>query len=194
MRVRMRRSSIKWGPRLQGPLSQWREQLNANSRLPSYWLPWPREDGAVAAPVPWAVPRRMDMDVGMADDAATVDQTLTTGEVTLAKWPSTAAIHQRELKRMWQGAGLTEVWAGTKDQVWGEKVQLAAETHSLQCYRCQEWGHMAWECPTLASALNHPSGMQPMPQLATATHYNSRSCEFPFSTRTSKCENGQMTK
>ena len=38
------------------------------------------------------------------------------------------------------------------------RVQLVTETHSLQCYRCQGWGHMAREWPTPASALYQPRG------------------------------------
>ena len=29
---------------------------------------------------------------------------------------------------------------------------------SLQCFRCQGWGHMAWECATLAKSLNLAGG------------------------------------
>ena len=32
------------------------------------------------------------------------------------------------------------------------------DPNSLQCFRCQGWGHMGRECPTSASALNQPWG------------------------------------
>ena len=40
------------------------------------------------------------------------------------------------------------------------------EPGSLQWFRCQGWGHMAWECATLAKSLNlvgGTEGMQPNP-------------------------------
>ena len=45
-------------------------------------------------------------------------------------------------------------------------AQSTRYSNSLQCFRCQGWGHMARECATLAKALNRdggPRGMQPNP-------------------------------
>ena len=45
-------------------------------------------------------------------------------------------------------------------------VQGAQSSSSLQCYRCQGWGHMARECTTPAMQLNReggPKGMQSNP-------------------------------
>ena len=50
------------------------------------------------------------------------------------------------------------------------------DPNSLQCFRCQGWGHMAWEFPTPATALNQSrgtEGMWPNPP-ATATTASSR--------------------
>ena len=47
----------------------------------------------------------------------------------------------------------------------------------LQCFRCQGWGHMAWECPTPAKTLNQSGGsegMWPNPPPVPATTANSR--------------------
>ena len=35
-------------------------------------------------------------------------------------------------------------------------------SNSLQCFRCQGWGHMARECATLATSLNREEGTQGM--------------------------------
>ena len=35
-------------------------------------------------------------------------------------------------------------------------------SNSLQCLRCQGWGHMAWECVTLATLLNREGGPKGM--------------------------------
>ena len=45
-------------------------------------------------------------------------------------------------------------------------IQGARSSSSLQCYRCQGWGHMARECATPAAQLNReggPKGMQSNP-------------------------------
>ena len=56
------------------------------------------------------------------------------------------------------------------------------DNSSHQCFRCQGWGHMAWECATQAKALNQSGGtkgVQPKPPLAPATTVNSRPPAFP---------------
>ena len=53
---------------------------------------------------------------------------------------------------------------------------------SLQCFRCQGWGHMAWACPTPAKTINQsmrePRECSPTP-LAPAATANSRPPSFP---------------
>ena len=59
------------------------------------------------------------------------------------------------------------------------------DTSSLQCFRCQGWGHMAWECATPAKTLNQSRRNQgnkeiwPNPPSAPATTANSRPPAFP---------------
>ena len=56
------------------------------------------------------------------------------------------------------------------------------DQNSLQCSRCQGWGHMARECPTQVSALNQPGrnqGNVAQPSPVTATPANSRPLTFP---------------
>ena len=44
----------------------------------------------------------------------------------------------------------------------GMKVQPTRNPNSLQCFRCNGWGHMAQECPTPATALNQWVGTEVM--------------------------------
>ena len=39
-------------------------------------------------------------------------------------------------------------------------AQSNRDSNSLQCFRCQGWGHMASECTTLAKVLNRVGGTQ----------------------------------
>ena len=40
-------------------------------------------------------------------------------------------------------------------------LQNRKDTSSLQCFRCQGWGHMAWECAIPAKTLNQSGGNKP---------------------------------
>ena len=154
-------------PRLQWPLSQWRAWLIWNNRLSS----WPR---AAAIPVPWAVPRSMDMDVDTVEEKATADWTLRMGVV--------AQPHSLLLGYLGEDAGgISNEWGnggmvgsqGTS--IRGDGTVNCRDPLSFQCYRYQGRGHMAKECPTPASALNHPGWSQMKmahPQLAAATWGN----------------------
>ena len=42
------------------------------------------------------------------------------------------------------------------------EVKPVSEIYSLQCFRCQGWGHMAREWPMPVSALNQPGGTEGM--------------------------------
>ena len=70
-----------------------------------------------------------------------------------------------------------------------QRLKVLTEVHKvgrnlvpLQCFRCQGWGHMAWECATPAKSLNPVGGTEgtwPNPPLALATTANSRHPAFP---------------
>ena len=54
-----------------------------------------------------------------------------------------------------QGRGSTKTPNGTQNG-----AQRTKDPNSLQCFRCQGWGHMARECATLAKTLNKVRGTQ----------------------------------
>ena len=69
---------------------------------------------------------------------------------------------------------------GTKDRQ--EGTANRRDPSSLQYFRCQGWGHMVWEYPTPAKALNQSGGtegMQPNPPPVTVATANSRPPTFP---------------
>ena len=56
-----------------------------------------------------------------------------------------------------------------------EALWIGKEPSSLQCFRYQGWGHMAWECATPAKTLNQSGGNQGnVPQPPTGTSYSSQ--------------------
>ena len=58
------------------------------------------------------------------------------------------------------------------------------DPNSLQCFRWQGLGHMAWECPTPATALNHSRGDQvnvaKPPASTSPKDGTAESCPSPF--------------
>ena len=72
-----------------------------------------------------------------------------------------------------QSQGSTQ---GSKDSQ--GSVSNKRDPSSLQCFRCQGWGHMAWECATPVKSLSQrgTEGMWPNPLPAAA---NSKSPAFP---------------
>ena len=52
-----------------------------------------------------------------------------------------------------QGRGSTQALTSAQGN-----VQNAKSSSTLQCFRCQGWGHMARECATLAKPLNKDGG------------------------------------
>ena len=54
-----------------------------------------------------------------------------------------------------QGRGDTQTSNGTQNS-----GQNTRDPNTLQCFRCQGWGHMARECATPAKALNKDGGTQ----------------------------------
>ena len=56
----------------------------------------------------------------------------------------------------------TDSWGGEQGNCGPSARGESAASHwdqlSIQCYRCQRWGHMASECPTPSSVLNQPRG------------------------------------
>ena len=69
---------------------------------------------------------------------------------------------------------------GSKDTQGGTSNRK--DTSSLQCFKCQGWGHMAWECATPAKTLNQSGGtkgMWPNNPPAPTTMANSRLPAFP---------------
>ena len=58
-------------------------------------------------------------------------------------------------------------------------AQSTRDSNTLQCFRCQGWGHMARECATPAKTLNKeggPRGMQSNPPPTT----HSKFATFPL--------------
>ena len=52
-----------------------------------------------------------------------------------------------------QSKGSTQALTGAQGN-----IQNAKDSSTLQCFRCQQWGHMARECATLAKPLNKYGG------------------------------------
>ena len=62
---------------------------------------------------------------------------------------------------------------GAKDRQ--EDTANRRDPSSLQCFRCQGWGHMAWECPTPTKTLNPSGGTKGMwPNLSAGARHNSQ--------------------
>ena len=61
---------------------------------------------------------------------------------------------------------VTESWGSDQGNcgpsIKAEGIASCQNPLSLQCFRCQWWGHMARECPTPAAALNQPRGTEGM--------------------------------
>ena len=78
-------------------------------------------------PPPQVVPGNVAMDVGTVEEAAVVLQTLAMVGMALTRQLKATVFQQNMWENMWEGA----VSKVIEDPVWGEGVQLAAETHSL---------------------------------------------------------------
>ena len=76
-----------------------------------------------------------------------------------------------------QGKGNTQRPNGGQGSVWNMK-----DPNSLQCFRCQGWGHIASECITPSKALireGRTKGMQPKPQQQQSTINSHHSLPYP---------------
>ena len=88
----------------------------------------PRRMAKWSIPASWIVLRNMAVNVAAVKEAAVVIQTLIMVGVALARWLKAAVFQQNVWEKM---QGEWAVIKGIEDPVWGERVQLAAETHSL---------------------------------------------------------------
>ena len=70
------------------------------------------------------------------------------------------------------------------------------DSSSLQCFRCQGWGHMAWKCAIPAQTLNPWGnwGNVAQPPLAPDTTANSRPPAFPLWSQTKTDHNESSSK
>ena len=59
-------------------------------------------------------------------------------------------------------------------------MQGAQSSSSLQCYRCQGWGHMARECTTPAMQLNREGGTPGNAVKPPSNHAHSKIQTFPL--------------
>ena len=154
----MRRSGTKSELGMHWPLTLGRAPQNWGNRQPNWWLPWPGQGSNLASAPNSLIERGHGREWADRDTPGCSSSNngwtglgQTTPDHSTPTGHGTGTTISRNQGQSSQGTNARH--EGTANR---------RDPNSLQCFRCQGWGHMAQECPTPATAFNQSGGTEGM--------------------------------